>query len=430
MLECDIKPYKTSRDDKAIDRFLSWSRNFGAKFPKVHLKRVNASSDLGLFATEPLKQDEIFIEVPESMIFSFTKIQESLPQLMKQKIFLDCPLFNEMTSTSVRLAFALMVEKLNPNSIYKPYIDILPEKFRTVLFFSPSEMKELQGTIALSSAIKQVKFIATQYAFLKKYLSLAVEDHPVIKELKENFTYDFYTWSVSCVCTRQNLVPQGDKGELESVLIPLWDMANHLNGYTINTVYNEATKSIESCCLKNHEAGEEVRMAYGSRSNEDFLVHNGFVFPENDNKKFNIKLSLSKDDVLYEDRVKLLENVGVKSSGNFQIAPSFSNELLAFVRIFNMNKDQLKSWLEADNTKELLSPDLKLDPAMEKKILMFLLIRVRILLKAFPTTIIEDHAALETQTHKTRAMLIQYRILEKKALNEIAVNIEIKLKEQ
>ena len=256
---------------------------------------------------------------------------------------------------------------------------------------------------------------------------MAIEDHPVLEGLKENFTYEFYCWAVSCVMTRQNFVPQGDNGEMESSLVALWDMANHSKG-TVNTAYNEATKHIESFCLRDFKAGEQVTMAYGNRSNEDFLIHNGFVYPENDNKNFNIKLSLSKSDELFEDRAKLLELVEVKVAGHFEISPTFSKELLAFVRIFNMNKEQLRTWLEAENAKELLNPDLKLDKAMEKKILMFLLMRVKILLKAFPTTLEEDQALLETQTQKTKIMLIQYRILEKKALKDaearIAKNIE------
>lgn len=424
-IESEIKPpTKSSRDNDAIEKFLSWCQEQGAKFPKVELKKI-AGYDMGLVAKQPLKQDEVFVEIPESMIFSFTKIQEDLPPMLKQRVFLECPLFDGMTH--IRLAFALMVEKLNINSKWKPYLDVLPEKFRTVLFFTPTEMKELQGTTALSSALKQVKFIATQYAFLYKYLMLAMNDHPVIQDLKDNFSYEFYCWAVSCVMTRQNIVPQGEKGEPESVLIALWDMANHNNGI-INTAYNEATKHIESYALKDFQVGDEVTMAYGSRSNEDFLIHNGFVFPENDNKTFHIKLSLSKADELFDDRAKLLETVGVRSSGCFQIAPEFSIELLAFVRIFNMNKDELRTWLESENTKELLNPDLKLDKAKEQKILMFLLMRVKILLKAYPSTLEDDQALLETQIQRTKSMLVQYRVLEKKALNEISERIEKMMK--
>ena len=423
-IESEIKtPYKSSRDAGVIDNFVEWCQERGAKFDKVQLKKL-PGYDLGLVATNNLKKEETFIEIPDSMVFSFSKIEAELPEMLKQRVFLDCPLFDGMSH--IRLAFALMVEKLNVNSKYKPYLDVLPEKYRTVLYFTPLEMKELQGTMALTSAMKQVKFIATQYAFLYKYLMMAIESHPVIDELKENFTYEFYCWAVSCVMTRQNIVPQGSNNQPESVLIPLWDMANHTNG-TVNTVFNETNNCIESFCLTNFKPGDQVTMAYGKRSNEDFLVHNGFVFPENDNKVFNIKLSLSKADELLEQRSTLFEILGIKTTGNFQIAPKFSPELLAFVRIFNMNKDQLTTW--KNNTKDLLNPDLKLDEKLEQKILMFLLMRVKILLKAFPTTFEEDKALLsENQTQKTKLMLIQYRMLEKQALSDVSKEIEKKMK--
>ncbi|CRK92834.1 CLUMA_CG006303, isoform A [Clunio marinus] len=418
-IESGIKsPIKSNRDNETIDDFVSWCQKQGAKFSKIQLKKIGTGSDLGLVAKVTLKKDENFIEIPDSMIFSFSKIQEDLPTPLKQ-----CPLFDGMSN--VRLAFALMIEKLKPNSNWKPYLDVLPDKFRTVLYFTPTDMRELQGTVALSSALKQVKFIASQYAFLYKFLltTQSSADCPMVDELLISFTYDFYCWAVSCVMTRQNLVPQGESKELEAVLIGLWDMANHSNG-TINTCYNEVTNNIESFCLKNFESGDQVTMAYGDRSNEDFFIHNGFVFPENTNKSYNIKLSLSKSDQLLDERTKLFTKIEVKTSGNFQVSPEFSNDLIAFVRIFNMTKDQLIYWNIADNAKDLLNSDIKLDEELEGKVRMFLLMRAKILLRAFPTTLDDDESLLATQLQRTKTMLVQYRVLEKKSLLEIIARIE------
>lgn len=373
---------------------------------------------------EPLKKDEIFIEIPKSMIFSYDKIQDQLPDMLKQRVFLECPLFDNMSH--IRLSFALIIEKLNTQSKCRPYLDILPEKFRTVLYFTPTEMKELHGTMAFSTALKQVKFIAAQYAFLYKYLMVAIENHPLVEELRNNFTYEFYRWAVSVIMTRQNVIPQED-GSRDSVLIPLWDMANHVNG-TINTQYNDETQQIESFCLKNFEAGQHVTMAYGNRSNQDFLIHNGFVYAQNENKDLSIKLSLSKSDELFEERVKLLQQLGLPPTGNFQISPAFSNELIAFVRVFNMSKDQIEEWLQADNTKDLLKPDIKLDVAFQKKIVLFLLIRMKILIKAFPTSLEEDAALLQENLSRTKHMLVQYRMLEKNILHEVLTTLEEQIK--
>lgn len=376
-------------------------------------------------AKESLKKDEIFIEIPNSMIFSFDKMQDQLPEFLKQRVFLECPLFDNMSH--IRLAFGLIIEKLNSQSKWKPYLDILPEKFGTVLYYNPTQMKELQGTMAFSTALKQVKFIAAQYAFLYKFLMVAIENHPVVEELKNNFTYEFYRWAVSVIMTRQNIIPQED-GSRDSVLIPLWDMANHVNGI-INTQFNDETKQIESFCLNNFEVGEEITMAYGNRCNQDFLIHNGFVYPENENKELYIKLSLSKADELYDDRTKLLNKLSVPPTGNFQVSPEFSNELIAFVRVFNMNKEQLSEWIDAENTKDLLKLDLPLDVTFQKKVIQFLLVRIKILIKAFPTTLEEDVLMLQENLSKIKHMLVQYRILEKNILYQVLSNLEEQIKQ-
>lgn len=278
-------------------------------------------------------------------------------------------------------------------------------------------MKELQGTNAFLSALKQFKFIAMMYSFLYKYLMTAIEDSPDLREIKESLTYEFFIWAVSCVMTRQNLLPQGNK-QPESVLIPLWDMANHSNG-VVNTHFNDENKSVESFALNDFNPGDEVTMAYGNRSNEDFLVHNGFVFPDNENKSFSLRLALSKSDELFETRSEILSRLGMSGIQMFEILPEISSELLAFVRIFNMSKDQLQEWTEADDEKikQLSNKSSKFDEALERKIHLFLLTRVKILLKAFPTTLEEDEELLkQSQNQKTRQMIISYRILEKKSL--------------
>jgi protein-histidine N-methyltransferase len=369
-----------------------------------------------------LKKDELFIEIPESMIFTFDKVQKHLPDIFKNKAFLECPLLDDLSQSHVRLAVALVIEKLNPESKWKPYLDLLPEKFRTVLYYTTKEMEELRGTMALSPAIKQVKFIATQYAFLYKYFVVAMENDPAANILRDSFTYEFYRWATATVMTRQNIIPrEGDKKE--SVLIPLWDMSNHVNG-VVNTQFNEETHQIESFCLNDFSIGSQVTMAYGNRCNQDFLIHNGFVNVDNDNKDLFIKLSISKSDELYEGRMNLLEKLDLEPVGNFQVSPFLSSSLLGFVRVFNMNREMLDTWLKADNPKELYRSDLKLDESFNKKVTQFLLMRIKLLIRAFPTTLEEDRNLLDAPNiSKTKKMLIQYRMLEKEILHQVELKL-------
>jgi protein-histidine N-methyltransferase len=159
------------------------------------------------------------------------------------------------------------------------------------------------------------------------------------------------------------------------------------------------------------------------------LIHNGFVFKENENKYLTIPFHLNKTDELHDDRAKLLKKIGLSESGSFQISPSCSPELLAFVRVFNMSKEQLTQWLGADNAKDLLKIDLDLDKAFQRKICQSLLIRVKIILKMFPTSLADDQQLLESGgLSKTKIMLVQYRVLEKKILNDVVACLEEEIK--
>lgn len=41
---------------------------------------------------------------------------------------------------------------------------------------------------------------------------------------------EFFSWAVSTVMTRQNLIPSPDGSRMIHALIPMWDMCNHENG--------------------------------------------------------------------------------------------------------------------------------------------------------------------------------------------------------
>jgi histone-lysine N-methyltransferase SETD3 len=187
-IESEIKfPFRKvgERDDAIIDGFCEWCRGLGARFGKVQIRRMSGY-DLGLVANESLTKSELFIEIPDRMIFSVDKVK--LPKCLN-----TIPLFENMSH--IHLAFTLLVEKLNTSSSpWKPYLEVLPEKYRTCLYFSPTDMQELKGTNALGSVLKQCKFIASQYAFLYKFIwripGEKVDD--TVELLRKYFTYDLY----------------------------------------------------------------------------------------------------------------------------------------------------------------------------------------------------------------------------------------------
>lgn len=92
--------------------------------------------------------------------------------------------------------------------------------------------------------------------------------------------------------TRQNAVPLNNNSEKAQngaengkdeqatenastpALIPLWDLANHLDG-TVTTNYNVNDAQVEGATINDIKRGEQIFIHYGNRNNANLLVHNG-----------------------------------------------------------------------------------------------------------------------------------------------------------
>lgn len=164
-----------------------------------------------------------------------------------------------------------------------------------------------------------------------------------------------------------------------------------------------------------------------------------FVIENNESDNVVIRLGLSQSDPLVEQRSKLLDGIGIAKNTEITILPPpkyISPELLAFVRVFNMNEEQLNHWLTPDKVpSDLLYLDCALETALEIKTWTFLKMRLTLLLKAFPTSIADDESLLEQQHRKghqklshIKSNIIQYRISEKRILSEALNYIEERIK--
>lgn len=186
--ELKVKPPRGSRGRATyIDNFTEWARANGAEFDGIEIAEF-PQYELGLVATRPLASGDQFIQIPIEMVMSLDNVSPTLAPMMAQ-----LPMIESMLN--VKLAFSLLVERLNPNSFWRPYIDILPDRYATVMSFSVHDMQELKGSSAQSLALAQCKNIARHYAFINKFIQGVREEQcndPVLLMLKDKFTYDLY----------------------------------------------------------------------------------------------------------------------------------------------------------------------------------------------------------------------------------------------
>ncbi|EDS33430.1 conserved hypothetical protein [Culex quinquefasciatus] len=184
-LESELK-LKTSNGKPRqanIESFCRWAKEHGCQFDGIKISEFSGF-ELGLEATRDFSAGEVFVTVPRKLIFSVTA-DSKIPDIMK-----DIPVMMVQNLSNLMLALLLIVERFQPNSVWKPYLDVLPDRYSTVLYFTPADMAELKGTSAFVPALNQCKNIARQYGFIKKFIQSKTA------LLKDNFTYDLY-WFLS-----------------------------------------------------------------------------------------------------------------------------------------------------------------------------------------------------------------------------------------
>ncbi|GJQ82303.1 hypothetical protein Trydic_g379 [Trypoxylus dichotomus] len=219
--------------------------------------------------------------------------------------------------------------------------------------------------------------------------------------------------------TRQNFIPSEDSKSQVNALIPLWDMCNHTNG-NISTDYNPDLDRCECLAVRKFTAGEQLFIFYGPRTNADLFVHNGFVYEENQHDYYPLNLGISQSDALREKRLKILSKLKIDNI-IFRLkrdSPPIDGYLLAFLRIFNMNEEQLDHWLGSERGDDLQYSDCALDTLLEKKTWTFLQMRMKLLLSAYKSTVEEDEKFIsESSASPNQILAIRMVATEKRILN-------------
>ncbi|KAI4883121.1 hypothetical protein NFI96_017288 [Prochilodus magdalenae] len=421
---------------------MAWAAECGASCDGFEIANF-ADEGYGLKATRDIKAEELFLWIPRKMLMTVESAKGSvLGPLYSQDRILQA-------MGNVTLALHLLCERADPASPWLPYIKTLPGDYDTPLYFEEEEVRHLLATQAIQDVLSQYKNTARQYAYFYKVIHVeycvclpvcaclfhmsrlygpgreCFETHPNASKLplKDAFTFDDYRWAVSSVMTRQNQIPTEDGSRVTLALIPLWDMCNHTNGL-ITTGYNLEDDRCECVALQDYKENEQIYIFYGTRSNAEFVIHNGFFFEDNAHDRVKIKLGVSKSERLYAMKAEVLARAGIPASSIFALhcsEPPISAQLLAFLRVFCMTEEELKDYLVGDHAINKIftlgNTEFPVSWENEIKLWTFLETRATLLLKTYKTTSEEDRSILQKPDLSLHSrMAIKLRLAEKEIL--------------
>ncbi|KAK1158819.1 actin-histidine N-methyltransferase-like [Acipenser oxyrinchus oxyrinchus] len=403
---------------------MAWAAENGASTEGFEIANF-PEEGFGLKATRDIKAEELFLWIPRNMLMTVESAKNSVLGLLYSQDRILQAMGN------IALAFHLLCERADPNSFWLPYIKTLPSEYDTPLYFEEEEVHYLQSAQAINDVYSQYKNTARQYAYFYK----VIQTHPNASKLplKDAFTFDDYRWAVSSVMTRQNQIPTEDGNRVTLALIPLWDMCNHTNGL-ITTGYNLEDDRCECVALQDYKADEQIYIFYGTRSNAEFVIHNGFFFDNNSHDRVKIKLGVSKSERLYAMKAEVLARAGIPSSSIFALhcsEPPISAQLLAFLRVFCMSEDELKEYLVGEHAIDKIftlgNAEFPVSWDNEIKLWTFLETRAALLLKTYKTTSEADRSLLEKPDLSFHFKIaIKLRLAEKEILEKAVASGQAK----
>lgn len=304
-------------------------------------------NECALIAKVPFKKDDTIFEVSRKVILSTETVTK------------DTDLYDFILNDSIASAMQnviLVLHLLNEHSKgdkshWKPYIAILPDKILPVLRLNSNMLQSLQASSHLLEALKMIRAISRQYSYFFKRLQ------STNLPLKWNFTFQYYCWGVSIVCSRQNEIPPSDRrsflAPVVQALIPILDMCNH--DCSSNQAIFDGKKSCLIAC-KDLKPGEEITINYGCRSSGDFYIHNGFVPEKILGDIVPLNIALSPREPLYIEKTKVLKLLNMPTHGCFKlIRNEFENRhkrdphLTMFLIVYLLNKDELETIVDSEN---------------------------------------------------------------------------------
>ncbi|KAK9448323.1 uncharacterized protein V1518DRAFT_312045 [Limtongia smithiae] len=212
----------------------------------------------------------------------------------------ECP-FAEQPEVAIRL-FLCRERILGNESVWAPYINILPTSFDTPLYFTDAELALLAGTNIYGDV--DLRRAAWEEEW-KNAVSFVPNSAMIPAKL---YTWELYLWACTVLSSRSfpSKLVLKTEGLSYPVLVPLVDSLNHR---PLTPVYwGDLDNTFSIYAAQTIEAGHEVFNNYGPKGNEELLMGYGFCLEDN---KFDVVSLKIRRTALAPDKESLLEAMGI-----------------------------------------------------------------------------------------------------------------------
>ncbi|KAF1986013.1 SET domain-containing protein [Aulographum hederae CBS 113979] len=410
------------------EAFLAWLKEKGAMVNDgIALADLRQSGKgRGVVATKDLAEDETLFSIPRPLVLTY-----EASSVFAEHIRLG----NQLADPWLNLILAMIVEYLRGSeSQWKPYFDVLPRRFDSLMFWSPSELEELQASAVVHKIGKEDADQAFREHVVPRVTCLHEElDEDDILDLAHrmgstvmSYAFDIESDKVEIDLDEEGYASEDEDESLPKGMVPLADMLNADAARNNARLFYEKDELVMKtlCPVK---AGEELFNDYGPLPRSDLLRRYGYL---TDNYQAYDVTELSQDLVVQtaksiedlnetevESRLTYLDFLAILEDGYDVSRPSadspspFPPELLVLLAMIVLSRDEFLKLKSREKT-----PKPTMTPQLERILLCCLEKRQA----EYETTLEEDIALKSTfetsHVPERKIMAVEVRIGEKQVL--------------
>ncbi|BGP00553.1 Ribosomal lysine N-methyltransferase 4 [Rhodotorula toruloides] len=396
-------------------KFLDWFKEKGGTVHRAVAFKQFEGMGRGCVALEDIEPDTLLFSIPRSILL--TTSTSALPSLLPAEEF--APL-----SGWTPLILSMMYEYLRTSS-WEPYFSLLPTQFESLMFWSPEEFEELEGSTVLNKVGRDEadeEFEQTVKPFVAKHAN--VFGNP------DNYTAELFHRMGSLVLSRSFHVdakePEEDEDsdeeeeEREDVgdvaMVPFADILNAKSGCDNARLFFELN-TLDMMSTARISAGSQIFNTYADPPNSDLLRRYGHVDEVNEADLVEVGLETVVDLVgqaqgLEEEereaKAEWLLELGIDDTFSIETNYKIPEEMVSAIKAFLLTPEEY-----AKAQKKESPPKPKLDAASADWARKILDKR----LSEYKTSIEEDEALLkESALPQRKRMAVIVRLGEKRIL--------------
>ncbi|KAI9914466.1 hypothetical protein PsorP6_008117 [Peronosclerospora sorghi] len=405
-----------------VNGLLEWLESHGTTNKLVDIRYLSKLEGHGVFSKTPLASGQVTLQVPFKLVMSIESVAHSdlAPVVEKYPQLPDDEL----------LALHLMHERnKGGNSFFAPFIASLPTTFDLPIYWTETELKELEGTnvLLLTQLMKQQ--LKRDFDHIHQAI---VIDNPDVFSSSPTLTLEDYTWAMSVIWSRAFGINKG--GKYLRVLCPAMDMFNH--DVRINNPLDDFVSFDDEKQMMTHHvptavtAGSALNISYGQYSNAKLLYSYGFIGRENTRRAVDFWIKIPPADPYLKLKQTVLDSNKLTREQTYDFSGTlFTNDvderLLATLRVILMNEQEIPQY----NKVKLLAFESSIFSARnELAVYDNLQAACRRKLTTSSTTLEQDEAILAEMTTELKnpryLYAVQVRYQDKQVFTEVIALLE------